>query len=102
MIVGVADDAKAAEKLNELYGVDAIVYQRFRITGVDHEAKQLPKGLDGYFLAITQRIASSPISPVVQGSDCPRRAPDKLLRQVLGCTSCRCGIGAVRLQWWVF
>jgi hypothetical protein len=62
VIIGVADDAKTATRINELYGVEAITYQRFLITGIEHEAGALPKKLDSYFLGITQRLASTQMS----------------------------------------
>ncbi|VWC03693.1 hypothetical protein BLA23254_04938 [Burkholderia lata] len=62
VIVGVADDAKTAARIKNLYGVGAIEYQRFLITGIDHEAAGLPKKLDSYFHGITQRLAASQMS----------------------------------------
>jgi hypothetical protein len=62
VIVGIADDAKTAQRIEQLYGVKAITYQKFLITGVDHEAAPLPKKLDTYFLNITQRLAACPMS----------------------------------------
>lgn len=62
VIVGVADDAKTAKRIEQLHGVGPIKYQNFFITGIDHEATQLPKKLDSYFQGITQRLAASPMS----------------------------------------
>jgi hypothetical protein len=62
VIVGIADDKATAERVEALYGTIATPYKRFLITGVDHEASELPKGLDSYFHAILQRLASSPMS----------------------------------------
>lgn len=62
VIIGVADDEKAAKRINELYGITPVKYQNFLITGVDHEAAGLPKKLDSYFLGITQRLTSAPMS----------------------------------------
>jgi len=62
VIIGVADDEKAAKRINELYGITPVKYQHFLITGVDHEAAVLPKKLDSYFLGITQRLTSAPMS----------------------------------------
>ena len=44
------------EKLASLYGIKPVSYQRFMITGIEHEATNLPKKLDSYFLGITQRL----------------------------------------------
>ncbi|MEB2599159.1 DUF262 domain-containing protein [Burkholderia cenocepacia] len=62
VIVGVADDAKTAARIKDLYGIGAIEYQRFLITGIDHEAAGLPKKLDSYFHGIMQRLAASQMS----------------------------------------
>lgn len=62
VIVGVADDAKTAKRIKELYGITPVKYQNFLITGVDHEAAGLPKKLDTYFLGIIQRLDSAPMS----------------------------------------
>jgi len=62
VIVGVSDNSATAAKLQSLYGVTPVSYQRFMITGIDHEAATLPKQLDSYFLSITQRLADSPLT----------------------------------------
>jgi hypothetical protein len=62
VIIGVADDVKTAKRIKELYGTTPVKYQNFLITGVNHEAANLPKKLDSYFLGITQRLASTPMS----------------------------------------
>lgn len=62
VIVGIADDQNTADRLAALYGVKPISYQKFLITGVDHEAAQMPKKLDSYFLNVTQRLAGAPMS----------------------------------------
>lgn len=62
VIVGIADDEKAASRIHTLFGVTPITYQKFLITGIDHEAVALPKKLDGYFLNVTQRLDASPMS----------------------------------------
>ena len=48
MILGVADKASDAEAVKNIYGVVATKFNRFLITGVEHEAKH-KNGLDGYF-----------------------------------------------------
>lgn len=62
IIVGVADDSKTAQRLQGLYGITPVTYQRFLITGIEHEAAGLPKKLDSYFQNITQRLAAAPVS----------------------------------------
>lgn len=48
MILGVADKASDAEAVKNIYGVVATKFNRFLITGVEHEAKH-KNALDGYF-----------------------------------------------------
>lgn len=62
VIIGVADNTKTADRIKKLYKITPIQYQNFLITGVDHEAKNLPKGLDTYYTQIIQRLESSPMS----------------------------------------
>jgi hypothetical protein len=59
VIVGVADNAAALQRLKDLYDVSEVSYQRFLITGIEHEAKMSPKGLDSYFLMVTQKLRQS-------------------------------------------
>jgi len=61
VIVGVADDEQTANRLKALYGLKPTKYQRFLITGVDHEAAGLPKKLDSYFQGIVQRLSQAPM-----------------------------------------
>lgn len=48
VILGVADKASDAEAVKNIYGVVATKFNRFLITGVEHEAKH-KNALDGYF-----------------------------------------------------
>lgn len=59
VIVGVADDSTTAARLKTLYGLEPVKYQRFLVTGIEHEAAALPKKLDGYFQGVTQRLAAA-------------------------------------------
>ena len=62
VIVGVADDAKTAARIEDLHGIKPVRYQRFFITGIEHEANEMPKKLDSYFLGITQRLSATQMS----------------------------------------
>ena len=62
VIVGVADDQKTADRIAALYKVTPVKYQRFLITGIEHEAALLPKKLDSYFLNITQKLGAANMS----------------------------------------
>ena len=62
VILGVADNARDAHRVREVFGIDLKRYERFYITGVEHEATALGKSLDQLFQLITDRIRQSPIS----------------------------------------
>lgn len=62
VVVGVADDKKTSDRLAALYGIKPVTYQRFLITGVEHEAAFLPKGLDAYYQGLAQRLGAAPMS----------------------------------------
>lgn len=62
VLVGVADTEADARRVAELYGVDPRPFERFFITGVEHEAKALNKTLDSLFAELTTRVKSSALS----------------------------------------
>ncbi|AZD74133.1 DUF262 domain-containing protein [Pseudomonas chlororaphis] len=62
VLVGVADTPYDAARIGELYGVGAKEFERFHITGVEHEAKAMGISLDDLFMQLTTRIKRSPLS----------------------------------------
>lgn len=62
VLVGVADTEADANRVRQLYGVDAKPFERFFITGVEHEAKALGRSLDELFVDLTTRIKNSTLS----------------------------------------
>ena len=62
VLVGVADAEADAMRVTQLYGVDAKPFERFFITGVEHEAKALGRSLDALFMELTTRIKNSALS----------------------------------------
>ncbi len=62
VLVGVADTESDAQRVTKLYGVDARPFERFFITGVEHEAKALGKSLDDLFMELTARVKNSALS----------------------------------------
>lgn len=62
VLVGVADTDADAKRVATLYGVGAKPFERFFITGVEHEAKTLGRSLDDLFMELTTRIKNSPLS----------------------------------------
>lgn len=62
VVVGVAETAKTAARVLEIFGKRAISYNGFHITGVDHEANQTGKNLDQMFQDISDRVGRSGIS----------------------------------------
>jgi hypothetical protein len=59
VIVGIADSENDLQKLKSMHGISEATYQQFLITGIDHEAKISPKGLDSYFQMISQKLKQS-------------------------------------------
>jgi hypothetical protein len=62
VLVGVADTEADARRVTALYGVDARPFERFFITGMEHEAAALGKSLDDIFMELTTRIKKSGLS----------------------------------------
>ena len=62
VLVGVADTAADAQRVTKLYGVSPTPFNRFFITGVEHEAQALGKSLDDLFMDLTTRIKASGMS----------------------------------------
>jgi len=62
VLVGVADTDADAKRVADLYGVDPKPFERFFITGVEHEAVALGKSLDDLFMELTSRIKASKLS----------------------------------------
>lgn len=62
VLVGVADTEADAKRVGELYEVIPKPFERFMITGVEHEAKALGRNLDQLFLFLMNRIKESKLS----------------------------------------
>jgi hypothetical protein len=62
VLVGVADTEADAKRVSELYGVVPKPFERFMITGVEHEAKALGRNLDQLFLLLMNRLKDSKLS----------------------------------------
>ncbi|TCU91516.1 hypothetical protein EV686_1181 [Paracandidimonas soli] len=62
VLVGVADTEADAQRVSKLYGVDPIPFDRFFITGVEHEANALRKSLDDLFRELATKIKASALS----------------------------------------
>jgi len=62
VLVGVADTDTDARRVTQVYGVDPTPFERFFITGMEHEAKAMGKSLDDLFMELTTRIKSSALS----------------------------------------
>ncbi len=60
--VGVCDKKKDADRIKEIYGVDAAKYRTFYISGVGHEVNILAKDLDDFYRQLIQKIKVQPIS----------------------------------------
>lgn len=62
VLVGVADTEADAKRVAKLYKADPRPFERFYITGVEHESRVLGKSLDDLFLEVTKRIKNSALS----------------------------------------
>lgn len=62
VLVGVADTEADAARVTALYGADPTPFERFFITGVEHEANAVGKSLDSIFMELAERIRSSKVS----------------------------------------
>lgn len=62
VLVGIADSARDAKRVHEMFGADSRLYQNFHVTGVEHEAIQLGKTADQYFQLILSKLQLSPLS----------------------------------------
>lgn len=67
ILIGVADKAPTADRVESLYKVSVRPYERFFITGVEHEATALGKNLDQLFQLITDKIKASKVSDDLKG-----------------------------------
>lgn len=62
VLVGVADSAQTAARVQEVFGSQPLSFKGFHVTGVDHEAKYAGKSLDEMFQDITDRVGRSALS----------------------------------------
>lgn len=62
VLVGVADTEADSKRVAQLYKVDPRPFERFFITGIEHEAGVLGRSLDDLFLELTKRIKNSALS----------------------------------------
>ena len=60
--VGVADNKSDAQRLRDLYGIEAEVENGFYVTGVNHEIERSGVGAEEWFKNILRRIDNSPVS----------------------------------------
>jgi hypothetical protein len=66
VIVGVADQENTARRIEELFGVQALDFQGFYVTGIEHEAKQDGKTLDQFFQDLIVKIRASSVSEALR------------------------------------
>lgn len=62
VLVGVAENAQTAARIQEVFGSKPLSFGGFYVTGVDHEAKHAGKNLDQMFQDITDRVGRSALS----------------------------------------
>jgi hypothetical protein len=62
VLVGVAENEATALRIEELYGATSRKFERFFVSGIEHEAKVLGKSLDQFLQLISNKINSSDVS----------------------------------------
>jgi hypothetical protein len=66
IIIRIVENDQTAARIEALFGVKCLTYDRFRISGVEHEAHALDKTLDQFFQFIVDKIARSAISDALR------------------------------------
>lgn len=61
IIIGIPDKEEDKNKIQKLYRIKAIKFNKFYITGIQNEAEKFNKHIDSYFQKIIQLIAKEPI-----------------------------------------
>lgn len=64
--VGVADNEADAKRIENLYSINNVEYNKFRITGIGDEATNLKGNLDSFFKWLIQKVKSQPIEQAVK------------------------------------
>lgn len=62
VLVGVAENASTAARVQQVFGSQPLTFGGFYVTGVDHEARHAGKTLDQLFQDITDRVSRSALS----------------------------------------
>jgi hypothetical protein len=62
VLVGIADKPSDASRVQQLFGIAPKAFERFFITGVEHEAAAMKKTLDQLFQMITDKVKQSKLS----------------------------------------
>lgn len=62
VLVGVAENAHTAGRVEDIFKSPSVLYEGFYITGVEHEAAYLGKDLDQLFQYITDKVGASELS----------------------------------------
>ena len=67
VIVGIAENAETAARIEQTFGTQPRPYERFWVSGVDHEIDAMGKNQDNFFQYIVDKIKGSPISEPLKG-----------------------------------
>lgn len=62
VLVGIAENSRTADRVEEIFSVKPRNFESFYITGIDHEANTISKTADQFFQLIVNRVRSSQIS----------------------------------------
>jgi hypothetical protein len=64
--VGVADNDRDAQRVQEIYGIQSETYKGFKITGIYHEAENLQGDLDKFQRWLIQQLQQQPIEQTIR------------------------------------
>jgi RNAse (barnase) inhibitor barstar len=62
VLIGIAENIATANRIETLFGIQCRPYQKFFVSGIEHEAVALGKNLDQFFQLIVNKIEQLPIS----------------------------------------
>ena len=66
ILIGVTDEKETAEQVEQVYGIKAVTFDSFWITGIEHEAQRFHTNLDRYFQRIIETLKMLPVPSWVQ------------------------------------
>lgn len=62
ILIGIAESQATAARIEDIFKITCRTHDRFKISGVEHEALALGKSLDHFFQLVVEKIKAAPIS----------------------------------------